>query len=140
MNLDWLVAFLLVIGAFFMLVGTIGLIRMPDLPTRMHATTKAGAFGAGLMLLGVALFFAETGVITRAFVIITFIVLTAPVAAHVIGRAAYIRGTPLWSGTICDQLKGHYDIRTGELEGAESDAELDASDRPTPVSPGNEKS
>lgn len=125
MILEWLIAVLLVVGAFFALVSTIGLLRMPDLPTRMHATTKAGAFGAGLMLVGVAVFFADIGVTTRVVATILFIMLTAPVAAHVIARAAYIDGIPLWSGTLCDQLKDHYELSSGHLDGAESDAEID---------------
>lgn len=129
MTFDWLVALLLLIGSFFMLVGTIGLLRMPDLAMRMHATTKAGAFGAGLMLLAVAFFFGEIGVTARVFATITFIVLTAPVAAHVIGRAAYIDGIPLWSKSLYDQLKGRYDARSGKLEGADSDAEIDVASR-----------
>ncbi len=131
MMLEWIIAVLLVSGAFFALVSTIGLLRMPDLPTRMHATTKAGAFGAGLMLFAVALFFADIGVTTRVIAIVLFIMLTAPVAAHVIIRAAYIDGIPLWSGTLCDQLQGHYNTRSGHLDGAESDAEID-SDHPFP--------
>ncbi len=126
MILEWLIALLLVGGAFFALVSTIGLLRMPDLPTRMHATTKAGAFGAGLMLVAVAIFFADIGVTTRVIATILFIMLTAPVAAHVIARAAYIDGIPLWSGTLCDQLKDHYELSSGHLDGAESDDEIDA--------------
>lgn len=128
---EWLIAVLLVSGAFFALVSTIGLLRMPDLPTRMHATTKAGAFGAGLMLFAVALFFTDIGVTTRVIATVLFIMLTAPVAAHVIARAAYIDGIPLWSGTLCDQLQGHYRRSDGYLDGAESDAEIDSA-RPFP--------
>lgn len=135
MNLDWLVAFLLLLGAFFMLVSTIGLLRMPDLLTRMHATTKAGAFGSGLMLLAVALFFTEIGVTTRVVAIILFIILTAPIGAHVVGRAAYIRGISLWPGTLYDQLQGHYNIESGHLSSTEpaADTATEASkEQPTP--------
>ena len=44
---------IMILGAVFMLLAAVGSVRMPDLMTRMHATTKAGAFGAGLMLIGV---------------------------------------------------------------------------------------
>jgi multicomponent Na+:H+ antiporter subunit G len=113
---EWIAALLMLAGGFFMLLATVGLIRMPDLPTRMHATTKAGALGAGLMLLAVAVYFVELSVTARAAATIVFIVLTAPVAAHIIGRAAYFTGVPLWSGTLRDELKGHYDPHTGRLE------------------------
>jgi multicomponent Na+:H+ antiporter subunit G len=51
----------------------------------------------------------------RAFLTIGFFFLTAPVAAHMIGRAAYLIGVPLWKGTIVDELSGHYDRRTNDL-------------------------
>jgi hypothetical protein len=53
-------------------------------------------------------YFGQFGVATRAWAGVAFIVLTAPVAAHVIGRAAYVRNVPLWHGTITDELRGRY--------------------------------
>jgi multicomponent Na+:H+ antiporter subunit G len=105
---EWLVSTLLLLGALLMLIAAIGVVRMPDLPTRMHATTKAGALGAGLMLAAVSIHFAEPGVVARALAVVAFIILTAPVAAHAIGRAGYAIGVPLWSGTVKDELKGRY--------------------------------
>ncbi len=100
---------LLIGGALLMLVAAIGAVRMPDLPTRMHATTKAGALGGGLMVLAVATYFLEGSVTARALAVVVFIILTAPVAAHIIGRAGYFVGVPLWEGTIRDDLKDRYD-------------------------------
>ena len=97
---DILVAFFLISGAALMLLAAIGIIRLPDLPTRMHATTKSGALGTSLIMIGVAVYFADTTVVTRVIAIIAFIILTAPVAAHVIGRAGYFVGVPLWKGTV----------------------------------------
>jgi multicomponent Na+:H+ antiporter subunit G len=115
--IEWLVSALLLLGAVLMLIAAIGLVRMPDLPTRMHATSKAGTLGAGMMLAGVAIHFAEAGVMARAIAAIAFIILTAPVAAHAIGRAGYAMGVPLWSRTVKDELKGHYAGRGGEADG-----------------------
>jgi multicomponent Na+:H+ antiporter subunit G len=92
-------------GAVFMLLAAIGAVRMPDLLTRMHATTKAGAFGAGLMLVGVSMEFTELSMMVRALVILLFILLTSPVAAHAIGHAGYVTGARLWEGTLKDDLK-----------------------------------
>lgn len=98
-------ALLTVAGSFFMLVAAIGVIRMPDLLMRMHAATKAGTLGAGLLLLAVAVHFGETGVTIRAMATLVFLVFTAPVAAHVIGRAAYLSGGQrLWDRTVVDEL------------------------------------
>ncbi len=102
-------AALMLLGAAFMLVAAIGICRMPDLLTRMHASTKAGGLGGGLILLSVAAVFGELGIATRALAAVAFVILTAPVSAHVIGRAAYFIGVSLWEGTIVDELRGRYD-------------------------------
>ena len=106
----------ILIGAFFILISAIGIIRMPDLFTRMSATTKASTLGVGLVLLGTALFWQDIGISARAIIIITFLFLTAPVAAHIIGRAAYFDKVPLWKNTKVDELKGKYDEKTHELK------------------------
>jgi multicomponent Na+:H+ antiporter subunit G len=98
-----------------MLVASLGVVRMPDLMTRMHATTKAGVLGAGLMLLGVALVFADLAVTARVVAIIAFVILTAPVAAHAIGRASYFVGVPLWEKTLKDVCRSRYDPETHTL-------------------------
>jgi multicomponent Na+:H+ antiporter subunit G len=90
-------------GAFFSLVAAIGVARLPDLFTRMHAASKAGAFGVGLTMLGVAVWAADVGPVTRAIATIGFLVLTAPVGAHLLGRAAYRDGVPLWEHTLVDE-------------------------------------
>ena len=106
----------ILIGAFFILISAIGLIRMPDLFTRMSATTKASTLGVGLVLLGTALFWQDIGISARAIIIVSFLFLTAPVAAHIIGRAAYFDKVPLWDKTKIDELKGKYDEKTHDLK------------------------
>ena len=107
---------IILLGSFFILISAIGLIRMPDLFTRMSATTKASTLGVGLVLFGTALFWQDIGISARAIIIITFLFLTAPVAAHVIGRAAYFDKVPLWNKTKIDELKGKYDEKSHELK------------------------
>lgn len=102
---DIISAALIVIGGAFMLLAGVGILRMPDLFMRMQAATKAATLGAGCMLLAVAVHFGELTVVARALLVIAFILLTAPVAAHMIARAAYSVGTPLWEGTITDELR-----------------------------------
>lgn len=111
------VLLLLLIGAFFMLVAALGIVRMPDLFLRMSATTKAVTLGAGCMLTAAAVYFRDSGITTRALAAILFLVTTAPVAAHMIGRAAYLSRVPLWKGTKLDELSGRYDPRTRILRG-----------------------
>ena len=98
-----LVSVLLVLGGLFSAVAGIGVLRLPDVLVRMHASTKAGTLGVGLIVLGVALHFDGTLAITKALLIVVFLLLTAPVGAHLIGRAAYRSGTPLWEGTVVDE-------------------------------------
>ncbi len=97
-------ALFLVLGSLFSFVAALGMLRLPDTVMRMHAATKAGALGAGLILIGEAIFFAELGIALRALAAITFLLLTAPVAAHLIGRAAYWTGIQLSSRTWVDHL------------------------------------
>lgn len=102
---DLVSALMLLIGSSFMLLAAIGILRMPDLLIRMHASTKAGTVGAGLVFTGIALYFGDLGITTRSVVAVVFLLLTAPVGAHVIGRAAYFVGVSLWEGTFVDELK-----------------------------------
>jgi multicomponent Na+:H+ antiporter subunit G len=94
-----------------MVVAGVGLVRMPDLFLRMSATTKAATMGAGLILLAVAVYFQDFGTTTRALATIVFLLITAPVAAHMLGRAAYANGVPLWEGTLRDELHEQYHQR-----------------------------
>ena len=108
----------MVVGTIFMLIAAIGLLRLPDLYTRMHAVTKAGTLGVGLLLVSAAVAFGDISVITRALVALLFVLLTAPVSAHMIGRAGYLGNVKLWEGTAFDDWGGSYDTlrREGEEE------------------------
>ncbi len=101
---DYLTATLVLAGGLFGFIAALGMLRLPDMITRMHASTKAGTLGAGLILAAVAIHFMEVGITLRAAAAILFLLLTAPVAAHVIGRAAYRCGIQLWERTWVDEL------------------------------------
>lgn len=122
--IEVLVSFFVLSGASLMLLASIGIIRLPDLPTRMHASTKSGALGTSLIMIAVALAFTETVVTARALAIISFIILTSPVAAHVIGRAGYFVGVPLWDGTVKDALKDNYNPDTHFLSSGYENQEV----------------
>jgi multicomponent Na+:H+ antiporter subunit G len=78
----------LLLGGFFTLIAAIGVLRLPDVLTRMHASTKAGVLGSSLILIGSAIHLAETEVTARVIATILFLMLTTPIGAHMIGRAA----------------------------------------------------
>ncbi|SNS09841.1 multisubunit sodium/proton antiporter, MrpG subunit [Anaerovirgula multivorans] len=80
---------LLLCSAFFFLVGTVGLVRMPDVFTRMHATTKCDTLGAGLALLALMVNRGLHIISVKLLLIIIFIWLTNPTAAHIIAKAEY---------------------------------------------------
>lgn len=108
-------AVLMFIGAFFMLVAALGVVRFPDLFMRLHSSTKSATLGAGCLMLGAALHFNQMGLSARALAVIVFLVATAPVAAHLLGRAAYLSGVPLWEGTLSDELHGRYSNASHDL-------------------------
>lgn len=75
-------------GAFFYLVGSIGLVRMPDVYTRMHATSVSDTFGAALLLIGMMITAGLSLVTAKLFIILLIILFTGPVATHALARAA----------------------------------------------------
>jgi len=90
-------------GAILGLLAAVGVLRMPDVFTRMQASTKAATLGLGCLLAGLAIQLPEVSVVIRAGSIGAFVMLTTPVAAHVIARAAFLTGVPLWKGTLIDE-------------------------------------
>ncbi len=112
---DIIVVILISLGALFVLLAAIGLLRMPDLFLRISVTTKAATLGVGMILAGMALHYMETSITTRAVAIIVFLLLTAPIGAHLIGRASYFVGVPLWKKSLLDELKDKYNMDTHEL-------------------------
>ncbi|AMN53017.1 MULTISPECIES: monovalent cation/H(+) antiporter subunit G [Stappiaceae] len=83
---------MLVVGASFALVASIGIIRLKDVYMRMHAASKAGTLGSGVMLLALAVHAGDLAVVTRAIAGVVFFLLTAPISAHLLAKAAYAAG------------------------------------------------
>lgn len=106
--LDVLAAALIWTGAGLILLAGVGVLRFPDVLTRANAATKATGLGLAVILAGVAV---EIGTVRAAVVLglaVVIQLLTSPVSGHVIGRAAYRSGAPLWEGTHTDDLAAHY--------------------------------
>ncbi len=85
---------LLLLSIIFSALGMLGVMRMPDVYTRLHATGKISAFGA-VMILGAAVVVLPDLTIFKGFVIIIFLLLASPVVAHTISSAAYKTGLPM---------------------------------------------
>ena len=87
---------LLLAGAFFFLAGTIGLLRFPDVYTRLHALTKADNLGLGLLLAGLALQAVSWTMVAKLLLIWLLILLASSSVAHLVARTAQQRGIKLW--------------------------------------------
>jgi len=109
--IDVLTAILWLAGSAFALLAAIGVLRMPDVFTRMQASTKASTLGLGCLLLGAALQMGDLASFIRAGSIGAFVLLTTPVAGHVIARASYFADVPLWKGTVLDERRRDADAR-----------------------------
>lgn len=117
--LDVALSLLMLIGAGFALVAAIGLVRLPDLYTRMHAASKAGTLGSGVLLIALALADGTGGTASRALAGVVFFLLTAPISAHLLAKAAYGVGYGMWEGSVRDEMRG---ARTdGDDSGPERD-------------------
>ena len=130
--IDVITAIMWLAGAAFALLAAVGVLRMPDVFTRMQASTKASTFGLGCLLIGAALQMGDIASFIRVASIGAFVLLTTPVAAHVIARASYIAEIPLWEGTVVDERRRDVDGArrsgdgTGEPSGAGRDGQAPA--------------
>ncbi len=106
----------ILLGSAFVFIAALGLIRLDDVFMRMHAATKAGTLGVGFMLIAVAIFFGLLSVTVKSISVIIFFMLTAPIGAHMLGRASYMSGVSLSSETGLDELRGKYDTRSHDLK------------------------
>ena len=92
-------------GSGFALLAAVGVLRMPDVFTRMQASTKASTLGLGCLLIGAAIQLGDFAAFIRVASIGAFVLLTTPVSGLVIARAAYFADVPLWKGTILDERR-----------------------------------
>lgn len=107
--IELLAILLMLVGVLFLLIAAVGVLRFPDALQRMHASTKTGTVGAGLVVIGsVALLGGLASIMTGALIVL-FLLLTVSVAAHVLGRAAYLSGAPLTGLEGRDALSGVLD-------------------------------
>ena len=90
MLIDALISLLILTGAGFVLVGAIGIVKLPDFFSRLHAPTKASTLGVGSILAASMLYFSirGEGISLRELLVIAFLFITAPVSAHLLSKAA----------------------------------------------------
>ncbi len=110
-------AFITLGGSVFILLGAIGLMRMPDIYTRIQAGTKASTLGTILTLLGMIL--VSPGWFGKLLVLIIFVLITNPVSSHVLARAAHHIGIRVSQRTVVDKLAEDHPPVEGEPKGRE---------------------
>lgn len=91
-------------GMLFLVLAAVGVFRLPDFYTRIQAATKASTLGIVCLVFAAAVWFPNIGVVSRCVLITIFVFLGAPVAAHILGRLAYMAGVPLWERTAIDDM------------------------------------
>ncbi|PKR79070.1 Na+/H+ antiporter subunit G [Halalkalibacillus sediminis] len=105
--IEIIISIFLLLGTFFILSGSIGILRFPDVYTRLHAATKAATLGvAGILIAAFIFLYFENGIISGKLILgIIFVLLTAPVSGHMISRAAHNTNVDLWKHSVRDELK-----------------------------------
>jgi multicomponent Na+:H+ antiporter subunit G len=107
---EMLTIVLLIVGGIFCLLAAVGIVRMPDVYTRMQTASKAVTFGATSIVMAAAVHFREADVVARCLLVCVFLFVTIPAASHLIARTAYRTREPLAPETGVDELGQ----RTGE--------------------------
>ena len=124
---DLIAIILIYIGIVFIIIAAIGIIKMPDVYTRMSATTKAVTFGTGFILLGVVFHFNDTVVFFKTTAIFIFLLFSIATASHVIGLAAYMDQTKMTNLTFLDELKNDIAKKNAPEKVENPDREIKAS-------------
>ncbi|MDJ0869569.1 MAG: monovalent cation/H(+) antiporter subunit G [Myxococcota bacterium] len=102
---------LIALGVGFDLVGCLGLLRLPDVYTRMQAATKCVALGTLLIVAGAVVTVGGASVLAKGVLCLAFLLLTSPTGSHALARAAHRSGTRLWEGSLSDQLAADRESR-----------------------------
>ncbi|WP_297500581.1 monovalent cation/H(+) antiporter subunit G [Thermococcus sp.] len=114
---------LVLIGTFFYFLSTLGLIRMPDVYNRMQTSTKSATLGSLGVVIGTGIWAVGNGMswawIVQTTAVAGFILLTNPISAHTLIRAAYKRGIPLWHGSVVDKYAEHLAEKSPDEEVSE---------------------
>ncbi len=118
--IEILSAIVILTGVLFIFISSIGVIRLPDFYIRVSAITKAATLGVACIMIGVAIHYNEVSVAIKAAAIVLFLLITSPISAHIIGRAAYEDGVPLWKKTKINEFRdykeGKLDDQTGDKD------------------------
>lgn len=93
---ELILSFFIIAGSFLMLIAGIGVLRMPDIFMRMHASTKAPSLGIMLILIAVMITFPDIYTILKSLLVILFLYITIPVSANLLGKSSLDMRLPQW--------------------------------------------
>lgn len=99
------IVWLVIWGAAFIALAAVGLLRMPDLYSRLHAASKASALGIACLAIALVIQFEDPELGVRAVAFGLFLFITAPISAHLIARAAFVTGTPIADAYVVDETR-----------------------------------
>ncbi len=122
---------LITIGTSFLVLGALGILRLPDVYNRLQAGTKATTLGAFSSIVGAG--FVDIAYLPKALIIAIFILLTNPISSHAIGRASYRSGVKLWKGSVVDkclEFRECHEVGGEEGANAEKNSEGDRGGEP----------
>lgn len=105
--IEIVISLLVLFGAIFLLGGAVGILRFPDVYCRMHALGKGTTMGIICFMLAAFIYFywSGVGVCMMSLLALVFISVSAPIGSHMIAKAAYHYGIPLWQNSLRDDLK-----------------------------------
>lgn len=106
---DWISSIFMFLGAIFMLLASIGIVRFQDVYLRMHAATKAPSLGVLLMITGVVIHFESWWVFAEGLLIILFIFMTTPIGSHILARVAHMMRAKQFNENSVDELPENSD-------------------------------
>ena len=99
------IIFAVAMGTLLILLAAVGIVRFPDLYTRMHAASKSASLGIGLIIIAGIIYFWSVAVTIKSIAVLLFIFLTIPIASHMIGKVAYSRNIKMYEGTCIDEMQ-----------------------------------
>ena len=102
-------SFFILAGVIFIVISSIGLLRLPDFYIRISVITKAITLGITLILLGIGIYFNDLVIGSKVIAIISFMMITSPVSAHIIARAAVKNKVPFWKKTMLKDFQPYLD-------------------------------
>lgn len=116
MVINIIIGVLAFLGTVFVFLAAVGMVRMPDTYLRISVTTKAATLGIGMLLIAGAIHSQELSITAKVLAIILFLLLTAPVSGHLIGRTSYLTGVKMWKHSVMDDMEGKYNKSSLELK------------------------